>query len=51
MKNIARVASADRHADKAIPLRSPQVYDEFSSQPEMNPGPPDRDKDTLSNQR
>ena len=30
-------------------LRSPQVNDELLSQPEVNPGPPDRDKDAPSN--
>ena len=32
-----------------MPLRSPQVNDELLSQPEVNPGPPDRDKDAPSN--
>ena len=40
-KNTARVASAVTHADK--------VNDEFSSQPEVNLGPPDSDKDAPLN--
>ena len=43
-KNTDRVASADNHAGKDISLRSPQVYDEFSSQPEVHPVPPEQDR-------
>ena len=49
MKKTDRVVSTYRHADTGIPLRSPQVNDEFSSQPEINPGPPVRDKDVPLN--
>ena len=41
-----RVAAADNQAEKGILLRSSQVIYEFSSQPEVNSSPPDRDEES-----